>query len=148
MYVCTHCTVRLAMATQELDPLIEDTTKQSLDATERIVAIAEETHKTAGNIVVNLEQQGEQIEKLLLAAEEVHEDVHETKRDVSKLGCFSCFFYALRIRPRFRKPKKSSPNAHRKSDHAENGHMTLAEGPIIKRSTNDPTEDRIDENLR
>ena len=132
------------MAAHEIDQRIEATTKQSLAATERIVAIAEETRETAGNITENLVHQGEQIENIRRTAEEVREDVHEARRDISKLSCFSCCFCASRPR---RKPKKSSPNAHSKTG-GENGHSSLAEGPIIKRITNDPEEDRIDENLR
>ena len=135
----------------ELDQRIAATTKQSLAATERIVAVAEETRETAGDIIVKLEHQGEQIQNIRRTAEDVHEEAYEARRDISKLGCFSCCFCASRPR---RKPKKRSPspNTHdRKTDRAENGHNTkssLAEGPIIKKITNDPLEDKIDENLR
>jgi len=129
------------MAAHELDKRIEDTTKQSLAATDRIVAIAEETHQTADKIVVNLEHQGEKIEHFRRNVEEVHEDVHESRRDISKLGWFSCCFWAFCF--------KGKPNNHSANTYSDEiGQKTLAEEPIIKRITNDGNEDKIEENLR
>ena len=149
------------MATDErysLDQRIDHVTNESLDSTRRIRQVAEETNQIGVDTLVTLNEQGEQLDNIERRQDEINVDLKQTDRNLTKLeqccGCCACPCG----RPRNIQKSKGYKKVYgKKAQQMENvvtdqpmgsGGRGQAEGPFIKRVTNDDREDEMEDNLQ
>ena len=77
-----------------LEQRIDHTTNESVDATRRIRAIAEETNQIGVDTLVTLNEQGEQLDNVERRLDEINVDLKQTDRNLTELekccGCCTC----------------------------------------------------------
>lgn len=141
-----------------LEMQIDTVTNESVGATRRIRAIAEETNQIGVDTLVTLNEQGEQLDNVERRLDEINVDLKQTDRNLSELekccGCCTCVCCAPR---NFQKNKNYRKAYGRKAQAAENvvtdqpvssERGRQAQGPFIKRVTDDDREDEMEENLQ
>lgn len=140
-----------------LEQRIDHVTNESVSATKRIRAIAEETNQIGVDTLVTLNEQGEQLDNVERRLDEINVDLKQTDKNLSELekccGCFTCICCA----PRNMKSTKQYKKVYGKK--AQQGGLVTdqpmgmeptrqAQGPYIKRVTDDDREDEMEENLQ
>lgn len=142
-----------------LDQRIDHVTKESLDATRRIRQVAEETHNMGVDTLVTVHQQGEQLENVEQRLDEINVDLKYTDKNLKELekccGCCSCPCGGPR---NIQKSKGYKKVYGKKAQNLEEDVVTQqptssgggqqAQGPFIKRVTNDEREDEMEDNLQ
>ncbi len=142
-----------------LEQRIDLVTDESVGATRRIRAIAEETNQIGVDTLVTLNEQGEQLDNAERRLDEINVDLKQTDKNLSQLekccGCFTCICCA----PRNVKGTKQYKKVYGKKAQYREGVVTeqpesyegtsrqQAQGPFIKRVTDDDREDEMEENL-
>ena len=140
-----------------LDQRIDHVTNQSVDATRRIRAVAEETNQMGVDTLITLNEQGEKLDNVERRLDEVNVDLKQTDRNLSRLeaccGCCSC-----PCGPRSAQNTRTYKKAYgKKARHMEDvvseqprsgGGGGQPQGPFIKRVTDDQREDEMEDNLQ
>ena len=142
-----------------LEQRIDHVTNESVGATRRIRAVAEETNQIGVDTLVNLNEQGEQLDNVERRLDEINVDLKQTDKNLTELekccGCFSCACCA----PRSVKKTKQYKKVYGKKAQYNEGIVTdqpagsegtrmQAQGPYVKRVTDDDREDEMEENLQ
>lgn len=142
-----------------LDQRINVVTNDSVDATRRIRAIAEETNQIGVDTLVTLNEQGEQLDNVERRLDEINVDLKQTDRNLTELekccGCCTCVCCA---------PKNFQKNKHYKKVYGKKANQAVVtnqpgssdepttggqgQGPFIKRVTDDDREDEMEDNLQ
>ncbi len=140
-----------------LDQRIDHVTNESLDATRRIRGIAEETNQIGVDTLITLNEQGEQLDNTERRLDEINVDLKQTDKHLSEIekccGCCACVCCA---------PSNIQKNKHykkvygKKAQHMDDvvGDQPMssggrqAQGPYIKRITDDDREDEMEDNLQ
>ena len=141
-----------------LEQRIDHVTNESVGATRRIRAIAEETNQIGVDTLVTLNEQGEQLDNVERRLDEINVDLKQTDRNLSELekccGCCTCVCCA----PKNVKRTKQYKKVYGKKAQGDHGVITdqpggadpsrQAQGPFVKRVTDDAREDEMEENLQ
>ena len=138
-----------------LEQRIDVVTNDTLDATRRIRGIAEETNQIGVDTLITVNEQGEQLDNVERRLDEINVDLKQTDRHLTEIekccGCCSCMCCA---------PKNIQKNKHykkvygKKAQHMDDvvgdqpGGKRQAQGPYIKRITDDDREDEMEDNLQ
>ena len=141
-----------------LEQRIDHVTNESVDATRRIRAVAEETNQIGVDTLVTLNEQGEQLDNVERRLDEINVDLKQTDRNLTELekccGCCTCFCCAPR---NIQKNKQYKKVYGKKAQNMESvvadqptgsGSSNRAQGPFVKRVTDDHREDEMEENLQ
>jgi hypothetical protein len=142
-----------------LEERIDHVTNESVGATRRIRAIAEETNQIGVDTLVNLNEQGEQLDNVERRLDEINVDLKQTDRNLTELekccGCFTCVCCAPRSVKKSRQYRKVYGKKAQYDDGVvtnqpggSHGTSSQAQGPYVKRVTDDDREDEMEENLQ
>ncbi len=138
----------------QLEQRIDHVTNESVDATRRIRAIAEETNQIGVDTLVTLNEQGEQIDNAERRLDEINVDLKQTDKNLSELekccGCCTCFCCAPNNIQKNKHYKKVYGKKANDQDSVVNNQPTGSgrdQGPYIKRVTEDDREDEMEDNL-
>ena len=144
----------------QLEQRIDHVTNESVAATRRIRAVAEETNQIGVDTLITLNEQGEQLDNVERRLDEINVDLKQTDKNLTELekccGCCTCICCA---------PKNIQKNRHYKkvygkkaesrqqvvvSDQptASEGGPRQPQGPYVKRITDDAREDEMEDNLQ
>lgn len=139
-----------------LEQRIDHVTNESVGATRRIRAMAEETNQIGVDTLVTLNEQGEQLDNTERRLDEINVDLKQTDRNLTELekccGCFSCACCAPRSVKKTKQYKKvygkkaQYEGVVTEQPTTENTRMA-GKGPYIKRVTDDDREEEMEENL-
>lgn len=143
-----------------LEQRIDHTTNESVDATRRIRAIAEETNQIGVDTLVTLNEQGEQLDNVERRLDEINVDLKQTDRNLTELekccGCCTCVCCAPKNVQRTKHYKKAYGKKARQAEavvmdqpsSSSGGGSRQPQGPFIKRVTDDAREDEMEDNLQ
>ena len=141
-----------------LEERIDHVTNESVGATRRIRAIAEETNQIGVDTLVTLNEQGEQLDNVERRLDEINVDLKQTDKNLTELekccGCFSCNCCAPRSVKKTKQYKKVYGKRAQYDDGVVSDQPTASQGtpgqqgPYIKRVTDDDREDEMEENLQ
>lgn len=142
-----------------LEQRIDHATNQSVDATRRIRAIAEETNQMGVDTLVTLNEQGEQLDNVERRLDEINVDLKQTDKNLTELEkCCGCFTCACCAPSNIQKNKHYKKVYGKKAQNAElvtsdqptgsGGGSRQPQGPFIKRVTDDAREDEMEDNLQ
>ena len=139
-----------------LDQRIDHVTNESLDATRRIRAVAEETNQMGVDTLITLNEQGEQLDNVERRLDEVNVDLKHTDRNLTRLeaccGCCSCpCGPGSGQRTKAYKKAYGKKAKHRDdvvSEQPRSSGGAQPQGPFIKRVTEDEREDQMEDNLQ
>ena len=141
-----------------LDQRIDHVTNQSVDATRRIRAVAEETNQMGVDTLITLNEQGEKLDNVERRLDDVNVDLKRTDRNLTRLeaccGCCSC-----PCGPGSAQSTRTYKKAYgKKARHMEDVVSEQPrsggrgggqpQGPFIKRVTDDAREDEMEDNLQ
>lgn len=139
-----------------LEQRIDHVTNESVDATRRIRAIADETNQIGVDTLVTLNEQGEQLDNVERRLDEINVDLKQTDKNLTELekccGCCTLICCA----PRSVKKTKGYKKVYGKkaqydqaiNEQPESGNSRQPQGPYVKRVTDDGREDEMEENLQ
>lgn len=140
-----------------LEQRIDHATNESVGATRRIRAIAEETNQIGVDTLVTLNEQGEQLDNVERRLDEINVDLKQTDKNLSELekccGCCTCLCCApknIKGTKHYKKAygKKAQYDEPVTNQPTSGGSSKQAQGPFIKRVTDDDREDEMEENLQ
>lgn len=141
-----------------LDQRIDHVTKESVDSTRRMRAMAEETRHVGANTMITLNEQGEQLDNMDRRLDEINVDLNQIDENLTKLekccGCFTCVCCAPRSIKKTKQYKKAYGNGAQRDGvvtgqpRSSGGHSMKGQGPFIKRITDDDREDEMEDNLQ
>ena len=140
-----------------LEQRIDHATNESVGATRRIRAIAEETNQIGVDTLVTLNEQGEQLDNVERRLDEINVDLKQTDKNLSELekccGCCTCICCApknIKGTKHYKKAygKKAQYDEPVTNQPTSGGSSKQAQGPFIKRVTDDDREDEMEENLQ
>jgi hypothetical protein len=143
-----------------LEERIDHVTNESVGATRRIRAIAEETNQIGVDTLVTINEQGEQLDNVERRLDEINVDLKQTDRNLTQLekccGCFTCSpCCAPRSVKKTKKYKKVYGKKAQYNDGVVTDQPTASEGaqmqdhgPYVKRITDDDRENEMEENLQ
>lgn len=143
----------------QLDQRIDHVTNESVDSTRRMRAMAEETRHTGVDTMITLNEQGEQLDNMERRLDEINVDLNRTDDNLTTLekccSCFTCVCCAPKNMKKTRQYKRAYGYKAQQGDLAvtsqprsSGGHSRQAQGPFIKRITDDDRETQIEENLQ
>ena len=75
----------------KIDSRIETARDEALEATEKILSIAEDTKRIGASTLIELNQQGEKLQSIQRKEDDIEEDVKYTKQLLRTLGCHFCW---------------------------------------------------------
>lgn len=140
-----------------LEQRIDHATNESVGATRRIRAIAEETNQIGVDTLVTLNEQGEQLDNVERRLDEINVDLKQTDKNLTELekccGCCTCLCCApknIKGTKHYKKAygKKAQYDEPVTNQPTSGGSSKQAQGPFIKRVTDDDREDEMEENLQ
>lgn len=140
-----------------LEQRIDHATNESVGATRRIRAIAEETNQIGVETLVTLNEQGEQLDNVERRLDEINVDLKQTDKNLTELekccGCCTCLCCApknIKGTKHYKKAygKKAQYDEPVTNQPTSGGSSKQAQGPFIKRVTDDDREDEMEENLQ
>jgi len=151
---------RMRMELQRMQQKADEVTDDSLEATRRILRTAEETQDIGIKTLVELDEQGEKLDRIDENLENINSDMREAEKNLTGLEkfCGLCVC-SCRRRKNFEKSEEyrkaygkredtRSPNSGTGNTGSGGGRSEAPEkGGYIQRVTNDDREDEMDENL-
>lgn len=150
---------RMRMELQRMQQKADEVTDESLEATRRILRTAEETQDIGIKTLVELDEQGEKLDRIDENLDVINSDMREAEKNLTGLEkfCGLCICSCKR-RKKFEKTeeyrraygKRDDPRAPNSAGGKTNGAQGRSEpeqGGYIQRVTNDAREDEMDDNL-
>ena len=143
----------------EIEQRMDHVTNESLDATKRIRAVAEETNQIGVDTLVTLNEQGEQLDNVERRLDEINVDLKQTDRNLTKIeqccGCCTCLCTRPRSMEKSKHYKKVYGKKARQMENVVQDEPTRSgngrgqpQGPFVKRVTDDVREDEMEDNLQ
>ena len=139
-----------------LDQKIDLITDDSLAATRRIRQVTEETHHMGVDTLITLHDQGEQLDNVEQRLDEINVDLKKSDKTMRELekccGCCVCNRSTVKAHA-YRRLYDSVPEEEERhsvvtEQPTASGGRGPAQGPFIKRVTNDVREDEMEDNLQ
>eukprot|EP00795_Rhopilema_esculentum_P013643 gene13643-4541_t len=149
---------RMRMELQRMQRKADEITDESLESTRRILRTAEETQDVGIKTLVELDEQGEKLDRIDQTLDNINTDMKEAEKNLTGLEkfCGLCIC-SCRRKKNFEKTEEYKRAYGRKDDdrrsdakgNINGGHRgeAPAQGGYIQRVTNDAREDEMDENL-
>ena len=142
-----------------LEQRIENVTDESVSATRRIRALADETNMIGVDTLITLNEQGEQLDNVERRLDEINVDLKRTGKNLQELEKCCCCCPCTCCPPRSVKKTKAYKKVYGKKAHYYDGQNVVTvqpesvdpkkpKGPFIKRVTNDEREDEMEVNLQ
>lgn len=150
---------QMRMELQRMQRRADEVTDESLEATRRMLAMAEETQDTGIKTLVQLDEQGEKLHRIEENLDTINADMREAEKNLTGLEKFcglcvcSCrrkadFEKSEQYRKAYNdKPESSGSKSTGKGNSAVNNHNKAPASGYIQRVTNDAREDEMDENI-
>lgn len=141
----------------QLDQRIDYVTKESVDSTKRMRAMVEETRQMGVETVTNLNKQGEQLDNVERQLDEIDLDLNQTDINLKELekccGCFTCICCAPKDMTKTKQYNRAFGDKAQKpvvtsQPRGLKGNSSTAQGPFIKRVTDDDRENEMEDNLQ
>ena len=138
-----------------LDQRIDHVTNQSVDATRRIRAVAEETNQMGVDTLITLNEQGEKLDNVERRLDDVNVDLKRTDRNLTRLeACCSCpcgprsTQSTRTYKKAYGKKARQMEDVVSEQPRSGGGGGGQPQGPFIKRVTDDTREDEMEDNLQ
>ena len=139
-----------------IDQRIDRATDDTLATTRRILQVTEETHRVGVDTLITIHDQGEQLDNVEQRLDEMNVDLKKGDKTVKELekcccGCCVCnrsAIKATKYRRLYNQVDQERPSVVTEQPTAGGGRgRQQAQGPFIKRVTDDVREDEMEDNL-
>lgn len=132
-----------------IDDKIDNQLDTNLDATRRILGVAEETERTGVEAASNLQTQGEQLKKVGEKQAQMKGDIKGTQKRLSALEQCCCCFLMFNKAPKKRVAVEETIEEHKayQSEPVKTTEKPFQKAGNIDRVTDDAREAEMDENM-